>query len=142
MTRDSKTVTRRGFARSVARAGAVAGTPMLVGGSALAQAPSGAAPPAAAPVPIDRIRFAGIGIGTRGMYDLQRLITDDRVQFVAIADVKESVREGVKSYVDGIYGNKECEMIHDVAELLPRKDIDALLIATSDRWQRPLAMCA
>ena len=61
------------------------------------------------------------------------------MQFVAIADVKESVRESVKSYVDGIYGNKECEMIHDVAELLPRKDIDALLIATSDRWHGPMA---
>ena len=143
MTRDSKTVTRRGFARSVARAGAVAGAPLLAGGSALAQAtPAATTPAAGAPVPIDRIRFAGIGIGPRGMYDLQRLILDDRVQFVAIADVKESVRESVKSYVDNIYGNKECEMIHDVAELLPRKDIDALLTATSDRWHGPMAMWA
>jgi len=142
MTRDSKTVTRRGFARSVVYAGAVAGTPIFTDGSAQAQATPGATPPAAATVPLDRIRFAGIGIGTRGMYDLQRLITDDRVHFVAIADVKESVRENVKSYVDGVYGNKECEMVRDVAELLPRNDIDALLIATSDRWHGPMAIWA
>jgi predicted dehydrogenase len=149
MTAKNRTFTRRGFAKSVVQAGAAAGAPMLVAGTALGQAaapsPGAAAQsaPVAAPgVPLDRLRIGGIGIGGRGMYDLQRLIADERVQFVAIADVKESVRENVKSYVDGIYGNKECEMVHDAAELLPRKDIDALLIATSDRWHGPMAIWA
>src|ERR1017187_4718385 len=149
MTAKNRTFTRRGFAKSVVQAGAAAGAPMLVAGTALGQAaapsPGAAAQsaPVAAPgVPLDRLRIGGIGIGGRGMYDLQRLIKDDRVQFVGIADVRESARETVKSTVDNYYKNNDCAMYRDPAELLARKDIDCLLIATSHRWHGPMAMWA
>jgi predicted dehydrogenase len=91
---------------------------------------------------VDRIRVGGIGIGGRGMGDLTQMLGDDRVQFVAIADVQERAREAVKSYVDGFYKNTACQMLRDPAELLARKDIDALLIATSDRWHGPMGIWA
>jgi predicted dehydrogenase len=112
----------------------------------MGQAPQTAAPAAGAasgPVaPNDQLVFAGIGLRSRGIYDLQRLLGDSRVRFVAIADVRESAREAVKSAVDKHYQNHDCRMYHDPAEVLARPDIDALLIATSDRWHGPMAMWA
>jgi hypothetical protein len=90
----------------------------------------------------DQLVFGGIGIGGRGMSDLRQLLGDSRVRFAAIADIRESAREMVKSTVDNYYRNHDCVMYRDATELLARKDIDALLIATSDRWHGPMAMWA
>ena len=76
------------------------------------------------------------------MADLRMLLGDDRVKFVGIADVREDAREMVKSTVDGYYKNNDCKMYRDAAEILARPDIDALLIATSDRWHGLMAMWA
>jgi len=92
--------------------------------------------------PSDRIIFGGIGIRNRGMADLRQLLGDARVQFVADADARESARESVKSTVDTYYKNQNCVMYRTADEILARKDIDALLIATSDRWHGLMAMRA
>jgi predicted dehydrogenase len=91
---------------------------------------------------VDQIVFGGIGIRGRGMADLRMLLGDNRVKFVGIADVREDAREMVKSTVDGYYQNNDCKMYRDPAEILARPDIDALLIATSDRWHGLMAMWA
>lgn len=136
-------VTRRRFGSSLARLGAAAAVAVPVEGQAPGQAPAPPTAGAGGPIaPNDRLVFGGIGIRSRGMYDLQRLLPDARVRFVAIADVRESAREEVKSFVDNHYGNTDCKMYRDPAELLARPDIDALLIATSDRWHGPMAMWA
>jgi predicted dehydrogenase len=145
MAEKQKTVTRRGFGRALAQAGVAAAAAGPMGAqapAAPAQTGAGPAAPAAAPVPNDQIVFGGIGIRNRGMYDLQRLLPDPRVRFVAIADIRESARESVKSFVDNHYKNNDCKMYRDPAEILARPDIDALLIATSDRWHGPMAMWA
>ena len=153
MAETKKKVTRRGFGKAAAGAAAAAASPVLVAGAAAGQAQSPAPAQAPGPPPVgpvvvgnyamvDRIRVGGIGIGNRGMSDLRQMLGDERVQFVAIADIRESARESVKSYVDGYYKNNACQMHRDPAELLARKDIDALLIATSDRWHGPMAIWA
>ena len=65
-----------------------------------------------------------------------------RVRFVGIADVREDAREMVKSTVDDYYKNNDCKMYRDASEILARPDVDALLIATSDRWHGLMAMWA
>ena len=40
------------------------------------------------------------------------------------------------------YGNKDCVLFRDFRELLARKDIDAVLIATGDRWHAPASILA
>jgi predicted dehydrogenase len=90
----------------------------------------------------DTIIMGGIGVGNRGSNDLRQVLADERVRFVAIADVQESRRENIKSVVDGYYKNTDCVMYKDPAEILARKDIDALLITTSDRWHAPMAIWA
>ncbi len=63
------------------------------------------------------------------------MLPEKDVQFVAICDVRKVRREHVKNLVDKKYGNSDCKMYADMREFLAtRSDIDALLIATGDRW--------
>jgi len=56
------------------------------------------------------------------------------VQFVAICDVQAERREAVRQMAKEKYGGKGCDTYIDFYELLARRDIDAVLIATGDRW--------
>jgi len=84
--------------------------------------------------PSEKIVLGAIGIGPRGRYDLDNMVSEPDVQFVAICDVQRDRREAVKAMADAKYGNKDCAMYRDFRELLARADIDAVLIATGDHW--------
>jgi predicted dehydrogenase len=64
------------------------------------------------------------------------------VRCLAIADVQASRRDKGKSLVDKHYGNADCMLYRDLRELLARQDIDAILIATGDRWHAPATILA
>jgi predicted dehydrogenase len=64
------------------------------------------------------------------------------VQCVMIADVQASRRDEGKALVDNHYGNRDCRTVRDFRELLGRDEIDAVLIATGDRWHAPASMMA
>jgi len=88
-----------------------------------------------AAAPSERIVMAGIGLGGRGSYDLGYMLTESDVQWVAVCDVVKSRREAAKNVVDSKYGNKDCAAYSDLRQLLAeRTDVDAVLIATGDRW--------
>jgi len=131
MSSTATTVHRRQFLKS----GALAAAPMIVPSSVLGRQ-AGAVPPS------DRIVLGAIGIGSRGAYDLQAFLHQKDVQFVAVCDVREQRREVVKSTADKHYGNRDCAMYSDHFELLARGDIDAVLIATGDRWHALLSIHA
>jgi predicted dehydrogenase len=85
--------------------------------------------------PSERIVMGGIGLGGRGSYDLGWMLNERDVQWVAMCDVMKGRREAAKNLVDNKYGNKDCALYHDLRQLLTeRTDIDAVLIATGDRW--------
>ena len=63
-------------------------------------------------------------------------------KFIAICDVRNERRELIKSTADQNYGDRDCKMYEDQYELLAREDIDAVLIATGDRWHTPLSIIA
>jgi predicted dehydrogenase len=94
------------------------------------------------PAPSNRINLGVIGIGPRGTYDLKAMLKLPDVQCLAICDVQASRREAAKKVVDEHYQNKDCATYRDFHELLGRKDIDAVLIATGDRWHAPASMSA
>ncbi|MFM1943814.1 MAG: Inositol 2-dehydrogenase [Verrucomicrobiota bacterium] len=128
---ESERLTRRRF---LSRA-AVGVMPLVVKSSVLGL--GGAVPPSG------RIVMAGLGIGSRGGHDLRWMLPERDVQFVAICDAKRSQRENVKRIIDERYGNKDCVMYRDTREFLAeRKDIDALLVATGDRWHALAAVWA
>jgi predicted dehydrogenase len=130
-TQNAKT-TRRSFLRH--SAAAIIGAPYFIPAKVLG-ADGGVSPS-------NRIYMGGIGIGGRGGGDLHALMAESEVQFIANCDVRRERREKVKGEIDGKNGNKDCKSYIDFRELLARTDIDAVLIATSDRWHAVLATMA
>jgi hypothetical protein len=127
--------TRRQFLKRAVMAGGAVAVPCFVPASALGL--NGAVPPS------ERIILGGMGVGNRGSDDLRWMLPERDVQFVAICDAKKSQREAVKRIVDTKYGNQDCAMYRDMREFLAtRTDIDALLIATGDRWHATAATMA
>ena len=119
-------VSRREFlARSAALIGSM-GVPLLVSGRALGL--NGGVPAS------ERIVMGGIGIGPRGRTDLACFLRNPDVQFVAVADPQSDRRRLVKEMVDKHYQNSDCQTYHSFFDVLDREDIDAVLIATGDRW--------
>jgi hypothetical protein len=95
-----------------------------------------------ATAPSEKITLGVIGIGPRCTYDLTSMLQLPDVQCVAIADVQATRRDAGKKLVDTHYGNSDCKLYRDFRELLDRKDIDAVLIATGDRWHSAASILA
>jgi hypothetical protein len=126
---------RRQFLQRAALAGGAIAVPCLIPASALGL--NGAVPPS------ERIILGGMGVGGRGTGVLNWMLPEKDVQFVAICDAKKAQREAIKRLVDTKYDNKDCKMYRDMREFLAtRTDIDALLIATGDRWHATAATMA
>ncbi len=93
--------------------------------------------------PSERIVMGAIGIGGRGSYDLGSMLGESDVQFVAVCDVRKGNRDSAKNAVDAKNGNKDCAAYIDMRQLLSeRTDVDAVLIATGDRWHAPASTLA
>ncbi len=116
-------MTRRAFLR---RTAALAAAPYVIPSSVLGQERRGA--------PGERIVLGGIGIGGRGSAVLNWMMNEPDVQVVAVCDARRDRREAAKAMVDQRYGNGDCATYRDLRDLLARSDIQAVLIATSDRW--------
>jgi hypothetical protein len=129
-------MTRRSLLGHVAAAAAgVAAAPYVLTSTALG---ADGKPPAS-----DRIVLGGIGIGGRGSSDLGWMIGEKDVQFVAICDIRKDRREAVKQTIDRKNGNSDCAMYRDLREFLAaRADVDAVLIATGERWHSMASITA
>ena len=125
---------RRQFLQRAAAGAAALSLPTIVPGSVLGM--NGAVPPS------ERIVMGGIGVGNRGRYVLSEFLKYPQVQFIADADCQLVRRELVKKMVDGHYGNSDCTLYRDMFDVLHRDDIDAVLIATGDRWHTMASITA
>jgi hypothetical protein len=134
MSKDRVPLSRRRLLKTTALAGAGLAMPQVIFGTALGKNGSVA--------PSERIVLGGIGIGNRGTYDLGCFLHEPDVQFVAVCDVKGDRRKAVKEMVDARYGNRDCATYIDLRELLARRDIDAVLIATGPNWHGTAAILA
>ncbi len=92
--------------------------------------------------PSERITLGVIGIGPRATSDVGGILKQPDCRCVAISDVQASRRNAGKKLVDKHYGNSDCVLYRDFRELLARPDIDAVLIATGDRWHAPASILA
>jgi predicted dehydrogenase len=132
---DKTKLTRRRFLARGAMAASAIALPFYVPASSLGR--DGVVAPS------ERIVMGAIGLGGRGSGDLGWMLGESDVRFVAVCDVRRASREGAKNAVDGKYGNKDCAAYRDMRELLAeRTDIDAVLIATGDRWHAPASVMA
>ncbi|MCB1124750.1 MAG: Gfo/Idh/MocA family oxidoreductase, partial [Verrucomicrobiae bacterium] len=134
-TMKSNTLSRRKFIRNTSVAGAALSFPSIIPASALGRDGNTAAS--------ERLVMGAIGLGGRGTYDLKWLLGEEDVQIVAVCDVQRVKREAAKKQVDETYGNQDCTTYRDMRELFEKESgIDAMLIATGDRWHGPAAIMA
>ncbi|MBN1421184.1 MAG: Gfo/Idh/MocA family oxidoreductase [Planctomycetes bacterium] len=129
-----ETLTRRRFLKAAAWGGAVLVAPRFIAASILGR--NGAVAPS------ERIILGGIGINHRGMYVLGFFLPANDVRFAAICDVRADRRQAVKGVADARNGDGDCATYRDLRELLARDDIDAVLIATGDRWHTMASILA
>ena len=101
-----------------------------------------------ATAPSKRLTFGCIGMGKQMKGHLGALIGRDEVQVLAVCDVDTTRREAAKKRVDDAYAKKEdktyksCDAYNDFREVIARKDIDIIVIATPDHWHAYIAIAA
>ncbi len=99
--------------------------------------------------PNDRIVMGFIGVGTQGRGLLGGFLRSKETQVVAVCDVDTTRRDNSKKTIEDYYAKqanseyKGCATYVDFRELIARKDIDAVCIATPDHWHAiPVVMAA
>jgi len=133
--RNGERFCRRSFLRRSAPALAgLAASPCIVPASALGLQQSVA--------PSERITLAVIGLGARNRSNLPHFLSEKDVQCLAVCDCFADRRNAGKRMVDGHYGTDDCVVTRFQEDVLGRDDIDAVLIATGDRWHSVLSILA
>lgn len=84
--------------------------------------------------PSDTVRFAIIGTGVRGCELLQGTLAVPGVECVAACDLYDSRHEAAKEAL----GGKDIATTREYRQILDRKDVDAVIVATMDHWHRKL----
>ena len=116
-------LSRRQFLRRTVSAAAL---PLLVPGSVLGL--DGAVSPS------NRITFGAIGVGNRARDILPNFLGFKEIQFLGVSDCREDRLYSGKAMVDRRYGNQDCWTYPDFRDLLARPDVDAVFLATGNRW--------
>jgi myo-inositol 2-dehydrogenase / D-chiro-inositol 1-dehydrogenase len=97
--------------------------------------------------PAERINIAVIGIGRQTVNpNIPQFLKSANAQIVAICDVDKWRLANGQKQVNDYYSQqkgfsyKGCDAYGDYREVLLRKDIDAVMIATPDHWHIPMAI--
>jgi predicted dehydrogenase len=128
-------ISRRQFLKSAASftTGAI-GFPYVVSSSALGKAICVA--------PSNRIVMACIGMGSKGINNMEAFLSNEEVRVVAVCDVDKKKRDKARKIVDDKYQNNHCKVYLDFREVIERQDIDALSLALPDHWHSVPAIMA
>jgi glucose-fructose oxidoreductase len=128
-------IPRRQFLRnSLAAAAAASAFPTLIASTALGAE--------GRPAPSGRVNVGCIGVGPQGRGVMGGFLAQPDVQVVALCDVAQLNLGQALNQVKERYQGKGCETYGDFRQLLARKDVDAVLIATPDHWHVPAAIAA
>ena len=99
--------------------------------------------------PNSRLNLGFIGTGKQAGGLLSGFLGKKETQTVAVCDVDTTRRNHAKKMAENFYAKqtdggsyKGCEAYNDFRELLARKDIDAVVIATPDHWHAFIAIAA
>jgi predicted dehydrogenase len=82
----------------------------------------------------DQVNLALIGSGIQGIYDTNTALQVSGVKLVAACDLYTGRHDRAKE----LWG-KDIEVTRDYRDILKRKDIDAVIVATPDHWHRKIS---
>jgi predicted dehydrogenase len=125
------------------------GVPFILESYTHAQERTQPAQPRQGQGPNGRINLGFIGIGMQGRSHLGGFLGNRAVQVVAVCDVHRQRREDAVERVHRAYAAERkantyrgCAAFVDFRQLLERRDIDAVVIATPDHWHHIPAVLA
>jgi predicted dehydrogenase len=124
---------RRQFLRQTAALLGVASAPSFFPGSVLGA--QGAVPPS------EKVTLGLIGSGGRGRDLLRGFLPLPQARLLAVCDPFVDRREQARQMGED-HGHQDCFATGDFREVLARKDIDAVIIATQDHWHALIAIAA
>jgi predicted dehydrogenase len=84
--------------------------------------------------PNDKISVGFIGMGKQNGGLMNRFMGAKEAICVAVSDCDTTRRESARDKANARQKNKDCKAYEDFRELIARKDIDAVCIATPDHW--------
>lgn len=120
---------------------AAAGVPWVI--------PAGALGRSGGLAPSERITLAIIGVGAMGQGHLRLFAHHPGCQVVAACDVDRWRRERGQAVAEEAYAQNRpsgtyrgVASVRDLREVIARPDIDAVVIATGDRWHAPATIMA
>lgn len=96
----------------------------------------------------DKLGLGFIGNGTQGRGLLGGFLGKNEIRAVAVCDVDPTRRESARKIINDHYSKQTgdaytaCDAYKDFRQLLGRKDIDAVVIATPDHWHAAIAIAA
>ena len=134
MSRAIEKLTRRDVLRRSLAAGAVAALPWF--------APAAARGAKDRAAPSERITLGVIGIGPRATYDLSGILKQPDCQCLAVCDVQASRRDAGKEAHRPALREQGLRALSRLPRIVGASDIDAVLIATGDRWHAAASMLA
>ncbi|HXB71284.1 MAG TPA: family 16 glycoside hydrolase [Candidatus Acidoferrales bacterium] len=85
----------------------------------------------------DRVRVGLLGSGGRGTYVSRYAKEFGNVDIAALADIYEPRIDSARQQL-----NPAAERHHDFRQVLDRKDIDAVIVASPDHWHVPMTIAA
>ncbi len=88
--------------------------------------------------PNDKLRLAMVGVGTRGIYLLERMQECPNTEIGIICDLYDS---NIKRAQNTAF-NKKAEITKDWEKAVASPDVDAVVIATPDFWHATMAVRA
>ena len=127
------TLSRRGFLQGTTAGLAAAGLPLWFARETAASMPIRPARPSR-----DKVVMGAIGTGGRGSSVIEEAVRQGG-EYVAICDVDRRRRDGARKLL-GKLGQDKVDEFGDFRELLDRKDITAVSIATPDHWHALIAI--
>ena len=77
----------------------------------------------------DRVRLGFIGVANRGGQLMSAFLKHDDMEIVALCDVQRSTLDKANARLEG-----KADTYGDFRELIDRKDVDAVVVATPDHW--------
>lgn len=89
----------------------------------------------------DRVNFAVAGINSRGKALVRSILASANTSIGYVCDVDSRVIEKSRQMVKKLSGRKP-KPFEDFRELIERKDLDAVAIATPEHWHAPMAIMA